>query len=428
MHSARNRYLKAAGALRGHVDDGPAEGHCGVALMPFLSVVFVVLLGALSVYGAEMKFHDRSAWRLENEQLRVTVLEGGGHVAEIVLKDSGGGESINPLWVPKWPSIEPWEFSFEEHGDTYGRSSESALLASIMGHNLCFDFWGGPSQTEFVAGLAFHGDASLVRSAKISQDAESLTHHFDLKRSGTALTRTLRMVRGQPVLYVEEKVENKLVIDRPLGWVQHVTFGSPFVDPDASFFDASATKGHVTKGEEEVAAQWPVGSSESREQDHRRFAPEAPSGKMSYFLLDPAREVEFVSGVNTKHRLLLAYVFQRQDFPWVMVWEENRRIQDPPWSGKEMTRGMEFGNTRIPGTMQAYFKRPRIHDTPTFGWLTAKEKRTVRYLAVMSSIPEGFTGVRNIRLEGSEIVVEGIGVKTPLRINYRPELFVPSQP
>ena len=391
------------------------------------TVLVVVFLGAFPGHGEDMKFHDRSAWQLENDQLRVTVLEGGGHIVEIVLKTSTGGETINPLWVPKWPSLEPWEFSFEQHGDTYGKGSESALLASIMGHNLCFDFWGAPSPTEFAAGLAYHGDASLVRSTKISEDAESLTHHFNLERSGTALTRTLRMVAGQPVLYIEEKVENRLIIDRPFGWVQHVTFGAPFVDPEASFFDASATSGHITRGEEEVPAQWPVGSAESPEQDHRRFAPEAPSLKMSYFLLDPAREVEFVSGVNTKHRLLLAYVFQRRDFPWVMVWEENRRIQEPPWNGKEMTRGMEFGNTRIPGTMQAYFKRPRIHDTPTFGWLTAKEKRTVRYLALISSIPEGFTGVRDIRLEGSEIVVEGIGVKTPLRINYQPELFVPLQ-
>ena len=374
-----------------------------------------------------MKFHDRSAWQLENDRLRVTALEGAGHIAEIVLKDSSGRESINPLWVPKWPSVEPWEYSSEKHGDTYGKNSESALLASIMGHNLCFDFWGPPSQTEFEAGLSYHGEASLVRSNKICQDAESLSYRFDLERSGTALTRTLRLVDGQPVIYIEETVENKLVIDRPLGWVQHVTFGAPFVDPEASFFDASATKGHITQGEREVPAEWPVGSQDSREQDHRRFAPEPPSMKMSYFLLDPAREVEFVSGSNTKHRLLVAYVFRRQDFPWVMVWEENRQIQDPPWNGKEMTRGMEFGNTRIPGTMQAYYNRPRIHDTPTFGWLTAKEKRTVRYMAVISSVPEGFTGVRDIRLEASEIVVETTAVKPPLRIDYRPELFVSSR-
>ena len=372
-----------------------------------------------------MKFHDRSAWRLENDRIRVTVLEGGGHVAEIVLKDASGGESINPLWIPKWPSVEPWEFSSEKHGGTYGRNSESALLASIMGHNLCFDFWGPPSRTEFEAGLAHHGDGSLVRSTKIFHDTESLTHHFDLERSGTALTRTLRLVAGQPVLYIEETAENKLVIDRPLGWVQHVTFGVPFLDPEASFFDASATKGHITQGDQEVPIEWPVGPQDGREQDHRRFAPEPPSLKMSYFLLDPARGVEFISGLNTKHRLLVAYVFQRRDFPWVMVWEENRRIQDPPWNGKEMTRGMEFGNTRIPGTMQAYHERPRIYDTSTFGWLMAKEKRTVRYMAVISSVPEGFAGVRDIRLEDSEIVVEAMGLKKPLRIHYRPELFLP---
>ena len=197
-----------------------------------------------------VKFEGRDTWRLENNRLRVTVLEGGGHLAELVLKNASGGESINPLWIPGWPSIDPWKFDPQKHTQ-YGKDSEGATLASIMGHNLCFDFWGPPSPTEYSTGLAFHGEVSLLRSTLLAQDSHSLTHHFDLKRSGTALTRTLRVVPDQPVLYFEEIAENKLGIDRPFGWVQHVTFGPPFVDPETVFFDASATRGHVPEGEEE---------------------------------------------------------------------------------------------------------------------------------------------------------------------------------
>ena len=63
-------------------------------------------------------FENRDAWRIENDRLRVTILEGAGHLAEIVLK-SDGGESLNPWWIPPWPSIDPWTYDAARHGDAY---------------------------------------------------------------------------------------------------------------------------------------------------------------------------------------------------------------------------------------------------------------------------------------------------------------------
>ena len=48
-------------------------------------------------------FKGREAVTIENENLRVTVLVEGGHIAEVLEKRSG----ISPLWVPRWASIEP---------------------------------------------------------------------------------------------------------------------------------------------------------------------------------------------------------------------------------------------------------------------------------------------------------------------------------
>ena len=52
---------------------------------------------------------------IENDHLRVTVLSGGGHIAEVHDKATG----INPLWTPPWPSIEPSQFDADRHRD-YG--------------------------------------------------------------------------------------------------------------------------------------------------------------------------------------------------------------------------------------------------------------------------------------------------------------------
>ncbi len=56
----------------------------------------------------------------------------------------------------------------------------------------------------------------------------------------------------------------------------------------------------------------------------------------------------------------------------MMVWEENRKLTTPPWNGETMTRGMEFGNTRIPGSAKKYSTKPEMYGTPTFGWLDAR--------------------------------------------------------
>ena len=44
----------------------------------------------------------------------------------------------------------------------YGAGVEGKLLAGIMGHNLCLDLFGGPSDEEFAAGITVHGEGSVA--------------------------------------------------------------------------------------------------------------------------------------------------------------------------------------------------------------------------------------------------------------------------
>ena len=89
----------------------------------------------------ETTYRNRRAVQIENDLLRITVLVEGGHIAEILDKQTG----VNPLWTPPWPSIEPSSYDLGKHPG-YGSDSESRLLAGIMGHNLCMDIFGGPSE------------------------------------------------------------------------------------------------------------------------------------------------------------------------------------------------------------------------------------------------------------------------------------------
>src|SRR5579884_2156468 len=102
-------------------------------------------------------FHGRKATAIENDQVRLTVLEEGGHIAEILDKRTG----VNPLWIPPWRSLEPSQFSSAPAGE-YGAGSEAKLLAGIMGHNLCLDLFGPPSEAETAAGVTVHGEGSVL--------------------------------------------------------------------------------------------------------------------------------------------------------------------------------------------------------------------------------------------------------------------------
>src|SRR6266852_6260606 len=117
----------------------------------------------------ETKFRGRRATAIENDRLRVAVLHEGGHIAEILDKATG----VSPLWIPPWPSIEPSTYDRARHPE-YGNDAESKLLAGIMGHNLCLDIFGEPSEEEAAAGMTAHGDGSV--------------EPYEIEKSGAALT------------------------------------------------------------------------------------------------------------------------------------------------------------------------------------------------------------------------------------------------
>ena len=167
-------------------------------------------------------FHGRRSVAIENAALRLTVLEGGGHIAEVLDKRSG----VSPLWVPPWRSIEPMAFDPEQEA-AYGTNSEARLLAGIMGHNLCLDVFGGPSAEEEAAGLPPHGEASIARY-EIEATGESLVMQATLAAAGLRVERRISL--EDRAVRVLESVENLSATDRPVGWTEHVTLGPPFLE------------------------------------------------------------------------------------------------------------------------------------------------------------------------------------------------------
>jgi hypothetical protein len=332
-------------------------------------------------------FHGRRAATIENNELRLTVLEGGGHIAEVFHKASG----VSPLWIPPWPSIEPADY-VASADTTYGAGVESKLLAGIMGHNLCLDIFGGPSDEEFAAGLQPHGEASIATYG-LDRTSTAIQMTATLPESQLRVERRLQM-NGDTV-HVREAVQNLSATDRPIAWTQHVTLGPPFLENGSTEFRASATRSKVLEtvfGSADYLApgavfDWPYAPcSDGSTEDLRTFTSRQKSGAYTAHLMDSGERDAYFAAYSPRYRLLFGYVWRRQDFPWMGIWEENRSRPHAPWNGQTLTRGMEFGVSPFPESRRAMIERGRVFHTPGFRWIPARTRIDVEYWIVCRAV------------------------------------------
>src|SRR5262245_3349379 len=337
------------------------------------------------------KLYNRDVWQLESPQLRVTVTQVGGHVAEVVLKRKN---EMNPLWVQARPTIEPNEYVREKHEKLYGGGPAARLLSGLVGHNLCFPYWGDPSESEYQSGMTFHGETGIVRWQRIGspKEGQQLTLSADLPESRTRFTRKLSLVGNDPVVYFENRAENLSALDRPVGWCEHVTVGPPFLTRGTTLFDASLTRGRNLGDSPERSFTWPAGQAETAI-DLRTVRDIERSGFVNNFLVDLSREFGYFTAVNPQQRLLLGYVFRRTEFPWLNIWEANE-----PATGDQpamLTRGFEFSSTPTHGSLKSMVKVPSLWDVPAYEWLNARGTLVKRFCAFPVELPEAFNGVRS---------------------------------
>ncbi len=337
-------------------------------------------------------FRGRRAASIENSALRLTVVEGGGHIAEVLDRQTG----VSALWIPPWPSIEPG--GFDPQSDlTYGQTAEARLLAGILGHNLCLDIFGGPSAEEEAAGLHPHGEASVARY-DIEPSATRLAMRATLEEASLLVERRIDL--EDRAVRIRESVENLTGTDRPVAWTQHVTLGPPFLERGSTEFRASATRSKVLEAEFGTADylvtaaefDWPAAPRRGGGTvDLRVFTDAAVSGAYTAHLMNPAHPHAYFVAFSPRLRQAFGYVWKQADFPWMGIWEENHSRAAPPWNGQTLTRGMEFGVSPFPESRRKMIERGRMFGVPTYRWIPARCRVEVEYWIVapqVDAIPE----------------------------------------
>lgn len=377
----------------------------------------------------EIKWRGREAVQLTNGIVELIMLPAGGHLAAFRFLDLKGPSSQNVLWEAPWPLCDPDDAWSSEKSLVYGAPEAGRFLAGYTGHALCLDYFGDPPPERVAAGLGLHGEAAVTRW-KMLDSPEPTSGQCDwvadLPLSRLRFKRKIRLCEGQSVVFVDESLYNQSDAEHHCDWVQHVTFGHPFVSNDASTVIASAQAGvtsSIAYGDQSLLPKqeyfsWPFVrlGNESEVIDLRKPFSSDGEGFLAGVMLDRDRQAEFVLTVNWKLRLGVGYCFRRDDFPWMAIWEENCARQESPWNGTTRARGMEFGTTPLPASVNEGVPDKRVLDAPKGCCVPANGKKTARYLVFLFAVPANVQSIEGVVPEGDTLRIFDAEGKTLLSI------------
>jgi len=314
---------------------------------------------------------------LANDRLEVTILGTGGTLSKLLLR---GAEPVSPL--------------------------------AAIGHFLALDGFGAPSDEERAAGMPFHGEASKqpvkVLATQDSGPLRSVILQIALPLAQETLTRTMEMVPGENIVYVTSDLESGVAADRPISWAEHATIGPPFLEKGKTVVDMPALNCRVRPFKPgpipgrlvyERDFQWPMAPTTSNGQADLRLVPADNNYlDLASCQMDPKRGLAFVTALHLDKHLLFGYVFRRQDYPWLMSWMN--------YTGdNRAARGMEFSTQPFDISHQETVAMSPLFGAPTFRWLPARAKIQTRFLLFYVKVPEGFTRIDDIVLEGGTMAI-----------------------
>jgi hypothetical protein len=391
------------------------------------SAIYFLLAGTAVAQSFQTEvLHGRQAYVLENGIIRVSALRGGGHIAEIRFLNGDARRTLNPMRVPHYPTTEPYQYDPARHDAIYGDGSHRFLSSGYMGHLLCFPSFGPPSSDDEVKNLlGNHGEAPIAewKQDKVEQDAGHVTLWYSahLPRTQYRVERALTLRQGASALDVQEWVENLASYDRPINWVQHATFGPPFIEPGKTYYDVSGVKGEVTPGAGNSLRPGPIqfprgAAADGRPADLRLMQPAPGTGTYYYVRSDPAREHAWFTMYHREYPVLIGYVFPAADNPWIADWQENKRNAFKPWDRQVIARGIEFGSTPIAEGLRKTVERAAIDGTPTYRWINGRQKLKTTWTVFLAEIPAGFPGTNEIALSGAALTLSPRGGGRPIRV------------
>jgi hypothetical protein len=345
---------------------------------------------------AQTDFDGRPAVVLRNDKIELTILTRGATLANLILRDDA--DKLSPYWNTDRALNPP---GLNPHGPP------PSPLAGSIGHFLCLDGFGAPSDEEAAAGIPFHGEASKQQFETVTGTATTIKLETRLPLAQEDITRTITLLDGENVVYVNTEVENLLAIDHPISWAEHATTGPPFLVPGQTIIDIPATKcrvrpqkaGSTGKLAYEKDFVWPMGPLTKGGSVNLTTVPaNEASLDLASCIIDPARTYGYVTVLRPDKHLIFGYVFRREQFPWLMSWMN--------YSGNaRAARGFEFSTQPFDVSHRETVDAHEMFGTPTYKWLPAKAKLHASFLLFYTKAPDGFGSVADVKLENGQLEI-----------------------
>jgi len=348
---------------------------------------------------ADQDVQGRKAWVIETNRIHIALLQNGGHMAEIRLISDNPRLGISPMYVPP--------------GNSY------------MGHMVCFPNVGPASPEERQNGIGGHGEANGVmwQQTKPPQiDPQGITFYYgaELPKTQYRIERAVTVKTGEPIIRVQEWIENLTPYDRPYNYDQHPTFGAPFITPLKTFLDMPGTKGMTdprrTNGNQWAAShefQWPNAVREDGTTVSMREFRGGPAGQAyTAILTDLTKPMSWFTIYNADYPLLMGYVFDTANHPWIIDWQNKPQAD----SGAGTARAVLFGTSPFDEGQRKSVERGQLFGTPSFKFIAAKQRLSTSYSMFLTEIPTGFAGVQDVQMDQSNISITERGTGRRLTV------------
>jgi hypothetical protein len=335
---------------------------------------------------------------VSNDKLELSVATQGGSMIRLLLQ--GDPEKLSPFGDPEKLTLNP----------------APPRPVQVLGHFVCVDGFGPVSPQERKAGLSQHGEAHVSpwEVTSSGKQGASTTVRFTVKLPVVqeVFTRTLTLVDGESVVYVDSELESLLGFDRPVNWAEHVTIASPFLEPEKNFVDLSSTRSKTRSYAAGAGAArrrlasfedftWPMAPAKGGGPAiDVRGVPASPDS-MDHIatLLDPSRKLAYVTSVNPARQYLLGYIFRSDEYPWIQQWMS---YGANGW----LQRGLEFATQPFDVPRRETITTGAMFGTPLFRWLPARSKISSRFVMFYAKTPAGMSKIDDVRLEGGKIIAE----------------------
>jgi hypothetical protein len=259
-----------------------------------------------------------------------------------------------------------------------------------------------------VHGVALHGEAAVVPWEFTTEDKAHTAHAVaKLPTAGLKVERRFNLLPGESVLRVDEQVSNLCDSPRALHWVQHATFGPPFLSRSVSTVNASVTRGMSWPNGYEGHAllpdnaqfMWPTMQTARGDSIDFRDPFSVPGrGFVAAVQQDPSRIFSFIAALNTTLGVAVGYCYRSDIFPWLTIWEENLARTTSPWNGRAQVRGMEFGTTPFPLGRDEIQKRGALFGQQTARLIGPKGELHAPWLMFLAVVPSTWRSIEDVRI------------------------------